>query len=133
MHLVQEARQDGATVFMSSHVMSEVQQTADRVGIIRDGRLVAVESVESLRAHAVRSVTLTFGGAFDPADFARVPGFTDLTVSGATVRGRLAGHTDELVKAASRYTVQDMLCEEPDLEEIFFHYYARPEADHVPA
>jgi ABC-2 type transport system ATP-binding protein len=133
VHLVNEARAGGATVFMSSHVMSEVQQTADRVGIIRDGRLVAVESVESLRAHAVRSVTLTFAGAFDAADFARVPGLTDLTVAGSTLRGRLAGHTDELVKAASRYTVQDLLCEESDLEEIFFHYYARPEADHVPA
>ncbi len=133
VHLVQQARRDGATVFMSSHVMSEVQQTADRVGIIRDGRLVAVESVESLRAHAVRSVTLTFDGAFDPADFARVPGLTNLAVAGATLRGRLAGHPDELVKAASRYTVRDLLCEEPDLEEIFFHYYARPEADHVAA
>ncbi|MEU8231125.1 ABC transporter ATP-binding protein [Actinoplanes sp. NPDC048967] len=133
VRLVQEARREGATVFMSSHVMSEVQHTADRVGIIRDGRLVAVESVESLRAHALRSVTLTFDGAFDAADFARVPGFTDLTVAGPTLRGRLAGHTDELVKAASRYTVRDLLCEEPDLEEIFFHYYARPEADHVPA
>jgi ABC-2 type transport system ATP-binding protein len=114
-------------------VMSEVQQTADRVGIIRDGRLVAVEGVESLRAHAVRSVTLTFAGAFDAADLARVPGFTDLSVTGSTVRGRLSGHTDELVKAASRYTVQDLLCEEPDLEEIFFHYYERREADRVAA
>jgi ABC-2 type transport system ATP-binding protein len=133
VHLVRQARREGATVFMSSHVMSEVQQTADRVGIIRDGRLVAVESVESLRAHAVRSVTLTFDGAFEAADFARVPGFSELSVAGATVRGRLAGHTDELVKAASRYKVQDLLCEEPDLEEIFFHYYDRREADHVAA
>jgi ABC-2 type transport system ATP-binding protein len=72
-----------ATVFVSSHVMSEVQQTADRVGITRGGRL--------------------------------------------------AGHTDELVKAAARYRVRDLLGEEPDLEEIFVHYYARPEADHVAA
>ncbi len=133
VRLVQEARREGATVFMSSHVMSEVQQTADRVGIIRDGRLVAVEGVESLRSHALRSVTVTFAGAFDVADLAGVPGFTDLSVTGSTVRGRLSGHTDELVKAASRYTVQDLLCEEPDLEEIFFHYYERPEADHVAA
>ncbi|AGZ40045.1 ABC transporter ATP-binding protein [Actinoplanes friuliensis] len=133
VHLVQEARREGATVFMSSHVMSEVQQTADRVGIIRDGRLVAVESVESLRAHALRSVTLTFDGEFDAAVFDRLPGFTDLSVTGATLHGRLSGHTDELLKAASRYTVLDLLCEEPDLEEIFFHYYALPEAGHVAA
>ena len=133
VRLVQQARRDGATVFMSSHVMSEVQQTADRVGIIRDGRLVAVESVESLREHALRSVTVTFDGPFDAAGLARLPGFTDVSVTGQTVRGRLAGHTDELVKAASRYTVTDLLCEEPDLEEIFFHYYVRPEADHAAA
>jgi len=133
VHLVQAAKRRGATVFMSSHVMSEVQQTADRVGIIRDGRLLAVESVQSLREHALRSVTLTFGGPFDADDFSRLPGFADVTVTGRTLRGRLAGHTDELVKAASRYDVADLLCEEPDLEEIFFHYYERPEADRVAA
>jgi len=124
VHLVREAKRQGATVFMSSHVMSEVQQTADRVGIIRDGRLVTVESVESLREHAVRSVTITFGGTVDTAAFVRLPGFTDVTVTGATLRGRLSGHTDELIKAASRYPVLDLLCEEPDLEDIFFHFYA---------
>jgi ABC-2 type transport system ATP-binding protein len=123
VHLVREAKRRGATVFMSSHVMSEVQQTADRVGIVRDGRLVTVESVESLREHAVRSVTVTFDGAFDVAAFQRLPGFTDVAVTGPTVRGRLAGHADELIKAAGRYTVVDLLCEEPDLEEIFFHVY----------
>jgi ABC-2 type transport system ATP-binding protein len=131
VHLVREARRGGATVFMSSHVMSEVQQTADRVGIIRDGRLIAVESVESLREHALRCVTVTFDGPFDADGLARLPGFTDVSVTGQTVRGRLAGHTDELVKAASRFTVADLLCEEPDLEEIFFHYYV--EAQHVAA
>ena len=133
VHLVQAAKRRGATVFMSSHVMSEVQQTADRVGIIRDGRLITVESVQSLREHALRSVTLTFDGAVDADEFRRLPGLTDVTVTGATLRGRLAGHTDDLVKAASRHTVVDLLCEEPDLEEIFFHYYERPEADLVAA
>jgi ABC-2 type transport system ATP-binding protein len=133
VRLVQAAKRRGATVFMSSHVMSEVQQTADRVGIIRDGALVTVESVESLRERAVRSVTITFDGAFDRSAFERLPGFSDVSVTGPTVRGRLAGHADELVKAASHYTVVDLLCEEPDLEEIFFHFYARPGADSVTA
>ena len=131
VHLVQAAKRRGATVFMSSHVMSEVQQTADRVGIIRDGRLITVESVQSLREHAVRSVTLTLADPFDADEFRRLPGFTDVTVTGPTVRGRLAGHTDELVKAAGRHTVVDLLCEEPDLEEIFFHYYEHQEAGRV--
>jgi ABC-2 type transport system ATP-binding protein len=133
VHLVQGAKRRGATVFMSSHVMSEVQQTADRVGIIRDGRLITVESVHSLREHAVRSVTLTLAGPVDADEFRRLPGLTDVTVTGSTLRGRLAGHTDDLVKAAARHTVVDLLCEEPDLEEIFFHYYERPEVDRVAA
>jgi ABC-2 type transport system ATP-binding protein len=131
--LVQQATSRGATVFMSSHVMSEVQQTADRVGIIRDGRLLTVESVESLRERAVRSVTVTFDGPVDASHFARLPGLSDVTVTGATLHARLSGRADDLVKAAARWTVLDLLCEEPDLEEIFFHYYARPEADHVAA
>jgi ABC-2 type transport system ATP-binding protein len=128
---VQAAKRRGATVFMSSHVMSEVQQTADRVGIIRDGKLITVESVQSLREHAVRSVTLTLADPFDADEFRHLPGFTDVTVADRSVRGRLAGHTDELVKAAGRHTVIDLLCEEPDLEEIFFHYYEREESGRV--
>jgi ABC-2 type transport system ATP-binding protein len=131
VHLVQAAKRRGATVFMSSHVMSEVQQTADRVGIIRDGKLITVESVQSLREHAVRSVTLTLADPFAADEFRHLPGFTDVTVADRTVRGRLAGHTDELVKAAGRHTVIDLLCEEPDLEEIFFHYYEREESGRV--
>jgi ABC-2 type transport system ATP-binding protein len=133
VHLVQDAKRGGATVFMSSHVMSEVQQTADRVGIIRDGRLVTVESVESLRERAVRSVTVTFEGEFDASDFDRLPGLSDVTVDGPTLHARLSGRADELVKAAARWTVVDLLCEEPDLEEIFFHYYASSESDRVAA
>jgi ABC-2 type transport system ATP-binding protein len=133
VRLVREAREDGATVFMSSHVMSEVQQTADRVGIIRDGRLVTVERVEGLRERAIRTVSITFADPVDPAEFAAVPGLTDITVTGAELHCRLAGRADDLVKAAARHTVLSLLCEEPDLEEIFFSYYARQEADRVAA
>jgi ABC-2 type transport system ATP-binding protein len=108
-------------------------QTADRVGIISDGALVTVESVEALRERAVRTVTLTFDGPFDAAGFDRLPGLTDVSVDGPTLRGRFSGRADDLVKAAARHTVVDLLCEEPDLEEIFFHYYERPEADRVAA
>lgn len=133
VRLVREARAGGATVFMSSHVMSEVQHTADRVGIIRDGRLVTVESVESLRERAVRSVTVTFGDLVNAGEFDRLPGLHDVTVDGRTLHGRLSGRADDLVKAAAQHTVVDLLCEEPDLEEIFFHFYARSEGDHVAA
>jgi ABC-2 type transport system ATP-binding protein len=133
VHLVREARAAGQTVFMSSHVMSEVQQTADRVGIIREGRLVTVERVEELRERAVRRVEIHFEDPVDAATFSALPGVSDVTVDGRTLRCRLAGRADALVKAAAGHTVVSLLSEEPDLEELFFTYYATKEADRVAA
>ena len=121
--MMREARDAGQTVFMSSHVMSEVQQTADRVGIIREGRLVTVERVEELRERAVRRVEIHFEAPVPAEEFAALPGVSDLSVVGAVLRCRLAGRADALVKAAGRHTVISLLAEEPDLEELFFDYY----------
>jgi len=122
--MVREARAAGRTVFMSSHVMSEVQQTADRVGIIRDGRLVTVERVEDLRERAVRRVEIHFDGPVPADEFAALPGVSAVTVDGPVLRCRLDGRADVLVKAAARHTVISLLSEEPDLEELFFTYYS---------
>ncbi|HET8683363.1 MAG TPA: ABC transporter ATP-binding protein, partial [Micromonosporaceae bacterium] len=105
------------------HVMSEVQQTADRVGIIREGRLVAVEQVEQLRERAVRRVEIHFEEPVAVAEFAGLPGVSELTVDGPVLHCRLDGRADALVKAAGRHTVLSLLSEEPDLEELFFTYY----------
>jgi ABC-2 type transport system ATP-binding protein len=121
--MVGEAKAAGQTVFMSSHVMSEVQQTADRVGIIREGALVAVERVEDLRERAVRKVEIHFDGPVSAAEFAALPGVSDVSVDGPTLRCRLDGRADALVKAAAKHTVVALLSEEPDLEELFFTYY----------
>jgi len=116
--LVREARAAGQTVFMSSHVLSEVQQAADRVGIVRDGRLVAVEGVE-----AVRRVEIHFDAPAPAAAFADLPSVRDVRVDGTVLRCRLDGRADALVKEAGRFTVLSLLAEEPDLEEVFFAYY----------
>jgi ABC-2 type transport system ATP-binding protein len=121
--MVREARDAGQTVFMSSHVMSEVQQSADRVGIVRDGRMVAVERVEELRERAVRRVEIHFGSPVPPSEFATLPGVSDVAVTGAVLHCKLNGRADALVKAAARHTVINLLSEEPDLEELFFTYY----------
>jgi beta-exotoxin I transport system ATP-binding protein len=121
--MVREARDAGRTVFMSSHVMSEVQQTADRVGIVREGRLVAVERVEELRERAVRRVEIHFAEPVPPSEFAPLPGVGEVSVTGNTLHCRLSGRADALVKAAARHTVVSLLSEEPDLEELFFTYY----------
>lgn len=132
--MVQEAKANGQTIFMSSHVLGEVQRTADRVGIIREGALVAVEQVENLRERAVRRVEIAFADPVSAKEFTDIPGLSDVTVDGAVVRCRLGGRADPLIKAAARHTVVSILSEEPDLEELFFHYYVSPSrTEHVGA
>ena len=129
LELVREARADGRTVFMSSHVMSEVQAVADRVAIIREGRLVTVDTVAALRERAVRTVELHFDGPVPAEEFRLLPGVEEVVVEGNRLRCRVAGSPDALVKTAARHTVTGLLCEEPDLEELFFAYYSNG-ADH---
>jgi len=126
LQMAREARGAGQTVFMSSHVLSEVQQSADRVGIVRDGVMVAVESVDDLRRRAVRRVEIRFDDPVPEEVFAELPGVTDVRLDGSVLSCRLAGRADPLVKAAARWGVESMVIEEPDLEELFFTYYAEP-------
>jgi len=128
LELVAEARTAGQTVFMSSHVLSEVQQSADRVGVVRDGRLVAVEAVETLRRRAVRRVQIEFDDPVPAEAFRDVAGVTDVVVHEAQLRCRLAGRADGLVKAAARFPVASITVEDPDLEELFLAYYGVGEA-----
>ena len=126
--LAREAKAGGQTVFMSTHVLSEAQQTVDRVGIIRDGRMVAVESVEALRRRAVRRVEIRFDEPVRPDAFIGLENVLDVATDGPVLRCRLAGRADALVKAAARYPVDSIVIEEPDLEELFFTYYQAQEA-----
>lgn len=118
-----EARDRGQTVFMSSHILSEVQQVADRTGIIRRGRLISVDQVDALRKRALRRVTITFDRPVPTEEFSDLDGVSDVVADGTTVRCALLGHADGLIKAAARHTVFDFISDEPDLEELFFHYY----------
>ena len=123
--LVREATGNGQTVFMSSHVMSEVQQTCDRVGIIRAGSLVAVEHIDDLRQRALRKIEVRFDSDAPALDAA---GISDVVVDGKVLRCKLSGDADGLVKALARYHVVDLTSEEPELEELFFTYYQHEEA-----
>ncbi|HEX3812570.1 MAG TPA: ABC transporter ATP-binding protein [Mycobacteriales bacterium] len=127
LRMVREVRADGRTVFMSSHIMSEVQATADRVGIVRAGRLITVDTVEALRGHAVRKVAIQFAGSVPVSDFAELPGIQGAEIrpvdGGSVLHCHLSGHADDLVKAAARHTVLTLEVEEPDLEELFLTLY----------
>lgn len=123
--LVSETVADGATVFLSSHILSEVQHVAERVGVIREGRLVAVATVEELMARAPHRFELRFAGPVDPNAFATVEGIRDLQVDDHRVTGVVVGSVDALVKAAAHFEVVSFVSKEPELEEVFLHLYGR--------
>ncbi len=124
--MLDEVRADGRTVFLSSHVLSEVERVADRIGIIRDGRLVAVEHVADLREKAVRTLHATLGTNPRHEDFEHVPGVLDAHVDGRVVELKVHGDMDAIVKTMARYVVHEMTVREPDLEEVFLAYYEDP-------
>ena len=127
--LLRETAADGRTVFLSSHVLSEVQHVAHRVGIIRDGRLVAIEDVAALHGRAVRHLVVRFASP-PPADaFAGVPGVRESSRDGTELRLVAEGALDPVVKALARYEVVDLVSHEPDLEDVFLAYYGREDDD----
>jgi ABC-2 type transport system ATP-binding protein len=124
-HMVDEAVGRGATVFLSSHVMSEVQAIAHRVGLIREGRLAAVEDVDALRDKGLRRMDVVFREPVEASAFTGLPGVRDVVVDGGVrLRCVVEGDADRFVKALARHHVAHLTSEEADLEEIFLAYYA---------
>jgi ABC-2 type transport system ATP-binding protein len=133
-HLCDEARAEGRTVFISSHQLPEVEHLCDRVGIIREGRLLAVESIATLKERALRKLEIDFGGSVDAAAFVDLPGVRDVTLDDGVLRCTVMGSLDSLVKAAARYEVRNLRSVETSLEEIFLAYYGAGEtAANTPA
>jgi ABC-2 type transport system ATP-binding protein len=121
--LVREARAAGRTVFLSSHILSEVEKTGDRVAIIRDGRLVKVGSIESLRDLAHHQVELRFAGDPPTAAFAALPGVSDVVATDHALQLRVSGPITPVVRAAAAYELLDFVSREPTLEETFLAQY----------
>jgi ABC-2 type transport system ATP-binding protein len=128
LELVREARAEGRTVFFSSHVMSEVQAVCDRVGIIRDGRLVASERIETLIHRQFHRLRLRFermppAGAFDPSGSREI---------GRTVRDvtfDVRENMNQFLSLAVQYGVLDLEEHPFTLEEIFLEYYGKNGGD----
>ena len=125
LDVVEETKAEGRTVFFSSHVLSEVERVSDRVGIIRDGELVAVEPTHRLVDKAFRHITLTFDGPVDARPFVALPGVEGLKAEGPRLSFTLHSEPDGLVKLAARHRLVGMEYERPSLEEIFLTYYGQ--------
>jgi ABC-2 type transport system ATP-binding protein len=123
-HLARETAADGRTVFLSSHSLEEVQRIADRVGIIRAGRLIDVDSVASRRGRSLRRVTIRFAEPVDPSAFEALDGVRlQSSEDGLVQLSAPETAMDGIVKAAARSRVLDFVAEPADLEEIFLELY----------
>jgi ABC-2 type transport system ATP-binding protein len=127
--LMTEAKSDGRTVFLSSHLIGEVEKSCDRVAIIRDGRLVQVDRVEALRDLSVHQVELRFSGPVPAATFAAIPGVSNLATEDHVLRMHVQGPIAPVVKAAAAFDLVDFVSREPSLEEVFLAQYGKGTID----
>ena len=123
LRLVREAREAGTTIFLSSHVLSEVQRAADRVAVLRAGQIVALGTVDELRGRARQRLDVWFVDAAPAAELSAVPGLEDQLVEGHRFAAVLSGPIQPLLEVLARHPVASMLVEEPDLEEAFLDLY----------
>ena len=136
--MVVEARDAGQTVFLSSHILTEVEQTCNRVGIIREGQLVRVGGVAELKDIKRHEVAITFAGAAPAEAFKTLEDVdqVEALADGHTLRLAVSGGLDAVIKAAAQYAVVSLTSHEPSLEDIFLRYYegdglVAKEATHV--
>ncbi|HET7419478.1 MAG TPA: ABC transporter ATP-binding protein [Candidatus Dormibacteraeota bacterium] len=124
-NLVREARNEGRTVFLSSHVLSEVEKTCTRVGIIREGRLVRVGGVAELKDIKRYEITIHFAQPVPLETFSRLDGVAGVENlnNGSSVRLAMQGSADAVIKAAAQFPVVSLTSYEPSLEDIFLRYY----------
>jgi len=127
-HCVHEARDRGQTIFLSSHILSEVEALCDRVGILRAGILVEMGSLAQMRHLSALTVEATFDGSVP--DLSRVPGVRSIQVEGRVVRCQVQGTVEPLLKVLAASGVHELLSREPSLEELFLaHYGASSESE----
>ena len=136
--MVKEVRDEGRTVFLSSHILTEVEQTCTRVGIIREGQLVRVGGVAELKDIKRHEITITFVDAVPAEPFKTLDGVAQVEAlaDGHSLRLTMQGGADAVIKAAARYPVVTLTSHEPSLEDIFLRYYegdgqSIKEASHV--
>jgi ABC-2 type transport system ATP-binding protein len=126
--LLQE-QQRGKTIFMSSHIMSDVEKVCQRVAVIRQGEIVTIEEVEKLRQKAGQRVTVEFGDPVSIDELSHMPGVSNVTSHNHAYHFNVGGSMDALIKALSRHEVLRLQAEEAPLEEVFLQFYEIPQAE----
>jgi len=123
--LVREERDRGTTVFLSSHVLSEVERACSRVGIIREGRLVAVERIDTLKKKRMKQAEVEFGTEVN-AEMFRLPGVRSILVEGRKIRFSIEGEYRSILNALTAYPIENVTIKDATLEDIFLEYYSGP-------
>jgi ABC-2 type transport system ATP-binding protein len=121
--LLSEVRNEGRTVFLSSHVLPEVERITDRAAIIRRGRLMVVAEIEELKRQTQRRLELTFTKLVDPAVFTALEAVRSVEAHDHTITVTVSGAVDPVLKAAAHYEVETIVSHEGDLESAFLAYY----------
>lgn len=122
LDLLRGERAAGRTVFLSSHNLSEVEKVCDRVAIIRDGRLVALEHIDALKAKRLRQMSVVFRQPVDPHTF-ETDGIAVIDRGERRVTLRVRGDINPVIRTLARYDIEDLTFSEPSLEDVFLHYY----------
>ncbi|HEY4694845.1 MAG TPA: ABC transporter ATP-binding protein [Candidatus Nanoarchaeia archaeon] len=125
--LVNEVCDQGTTFFVSSHNLPEVERICDRVGIIREGRLVVVEDIANLRKRALRPLEVHFAKPIESKDFEKIAGVKDISIQNSILRCTVVGSLDSFIKQLAKYEVVNLISAEPNLEEIFLAFYKQEE------
>ena len=127
--LLCEAQADGRTIFLSSHIINEVERMCDRVAIIREGRIIRIDQVEALRDLSHHQVELQFEGPVPVEAFRAIPGVSDVKAEDHILRMRVQGPIGPVVRAAAAYPLVDFVSREPSLEEVFLAQYGHGPTD----
>lgn len=129
--IIREHRAKGKTAFISSHDLSEVQQICDRIGFIREGKLIAVQPLKELTRQALKKVSLTLTTKPNRQTFEKIKFVSNVTVEGKTVHLQLHGNVMPLLKTLSSQKIKDLSIEDANLEDIFMSLYEDKETGHA--
>jgi ABC-2 type transport system ATP-binding protein len=121
--LLREENKKGVTILFSSHILSEVQKLCDRVAIIKDGKIIRVDKISTLAENTHKRFRLETAVRVDKSRFIGIKGISELVITDNSVSFLFRGHINDITKIIASLNLTNMLVEEPDLEEIFMHYY----------